>query len=182
MKKDRFNLLVFEALKFFIENPYDEVYLREFAKKVNVNPNTAQRFLNLFLGEELIKEEKKANLRYFKANLENPVLRHIKKTYSIKKIIDSKLVDYLKEQGFSSIILYGSVAKGEDDRRSDIDMLCIGNKKKLELSEVYSKLEKEMNVSAFSFAEWKKQKKENKAFYDEIILHGINLYGEIPLI
>lgn len=180
---DAHGLLIFNSLKFFIENPYEEIYLREFSRKLNISPNTAQRFLDLFLKEKFIKEEKKANLRFFKANLDNIIFRYIKKTYSMKELINWRLIDLLKN--FSNfVILYGSVAKGLDDKNSDIDLLIISSKKK-EINEILLSLEKKFNRNInshiFSFVEWEKQKKDNKAFYQEIISTGINLIGEIPI-
>lgn len=180
--KDRFNLLVLKALKFFIENPYSEIHLREFSRKMKISSNTAQRFLDLFLKENLVKEERKANLRYFKANLQNLVFRQMKITYSIKKITDSGLLNIFKENNFSSVVLFGSVARGEDNELSDIDIVAIGPNKKIDLSKVEKNLDKELNIHFFTFSEWKKHQKSNKAFYQNVISTGINLKGEMPLV
>jgi len=40
----------------------------------------------------------------------------------------------------------------------------------------------EINVKIFSFTEWKKQKNDNKGFYEDVISTGINLIGEMPLV
>jgi predicted nucleotidyltransferase len=180
--KDNYNLLILDALRFFLENPYTEVYLREFARKTKINTNTAQRFLDLFLKQKLVVEEKKAHLRYFKANMENIFFKHLKITYSIKRITESGLIDFFKKNNYSNVILFGSVAKGEDDKTSDIDFILIGKNKKLSLTENEKKLGMEINAHSFTYAEWKKQAKDNKAFYQEVISTGINLIGEKPLV
>jgi len=180
--KQGYNLLVLKALNFFIENPYEEIYLREFSRKLKLIPNTVQRFLNLFLREELIIEERKANSRYFKANMESILFKQIKITMAIKKVKDSKLIDFLKKQEFFSVVLFGSVAKGEDDFKSDLDLVCIGTKKKVTFHNFEGKLGREINTHLFTLAEWKKQKIKNKAFYQDVIISGINLIGELPLI
>ena len=181
--KERYNLLILKALEFFIENPYEEIYLREFSRKLEISPNTAQRFLDLFLKEDFVKEEKKANLRIFKANLDSLVFKYIKKINSIKKIRDSGLIDDLRGR-FSSVILFGSVAKGLDESKSDIDLVCIGDIdiKKINLYDFEKKLKKEINLHIFNRSKWKKQARENKAFYQDVIIDGINLIGEIPII
>ncbi len=170
--------LIFKALEFFINNPYKEIYLREFSRKLKISPNTSQRFLNMFLKEELVIDKREANLRYFKANLENVVFRFLKKTYSVSKIKSSGLINYLKPK-FSNIILFGSMAKGEDDLKSDIDIVCVGKKQKLDLYEYSKKLNKEINIYVFNFSEWRKQKKENRAFYEDVVSSGISLEGEM---
>src|SRR3989344_2496171 len=103
--KDRYNLLILDALEYFINNPNDEIHLRGFSRKLNMSLNSIQRFLNLFLREGLIKEQKKANLRYFRANLDSIVFRNIKITYSLKKIQDSNLLNFLKER-YSNVVLF----------------------------------------------------------------------------
>lgn len=178
------NLLILKTLQFFLENPYQEIYLREFARKLKISPNTAQRFLTLLLKENIIVEERRANLRYFKSNLDDVVFRQIKKTYSIKKIQDSGLLEELKNN-VTSLVVFGSVAKGLDDKNSDIDLLIITiNKKKVEkiIFNFQEKVDMELNTHIFNLTEWKKQKEKNKAFYQDVISDGINLIGELPLI
>ena len=180
MKKG-YNLLILKALEFFIRNPYEDIHLREFSRRLKISPNTAQRFLDLFLKEGFINQERKANLRYFKANLDNIVFRQIKITYSIKELKDSNLINHLKDR-FSSLILFGSLAKGLDDENSDIDMIGIGDIKKINLHDFENILKREINLHSFSIGQWKKQANGNKAFYQDVIIDGINLIGEIPII
>ena len=179
--KNRYNFPILNALQFFIENPYEEIHLREFSRRLNISVNSAQRFLKVFLDENLVKDERKANLRYFRASLDSVVFRSIKKTYSLKQMEDSGLIDFLKKN-FPTAVLFGSVAKGEDDSNSDIDLMCIGLNKKADLFPFQKKLNKEITLHFFTLAQWKQQKKENKAFYQEVISTGIVLVGEMPLL
>jgi len=183
-KKSKYNLLILKALEFFIENPYTEIYLREFSRKLKISPNTAQRFLDLFLKEKLVIEVKKANLRYFKANLNSNLFKHMKIAFSIGKIEKFGLIKNLKNH-VSHCILFGSVAKGLDDEKSDIDLLIITDNKKMAreiLLEHINKFHREINYHIFSWVEWKNQKKNNLAFYQDVIANGINLIGEIPIV
>ena len=56
MKKG-YNLLILKALGFFIDNPYNKIYLREFSRKLKISLNSAQRFLNFFLEKNLSKKK-----------------------------------------------------------------------------------------------------------------------------
>lgn len=185
--KKRYNIdfgdmLVVKALKFFVDNPYGEVYLRDFGRKVGISPNSAQRFLNLFLKEGLVKEFRRANLRYFKANIESFVFRHIKISFSLKVIENSGFVNFLNENGASHVVLFGSVARGEDDKNSDLDVVYIGVKKKLDYLRYESKIGRELNVHFYSWGDWKKVSKENRAFYNDVMRDGINLIGGKPIV
>ncbi|MCK5149541.1 nucleotidyltransferase domain-containing protein [Candidatus Pacearchaeota archaeon] len=183
MKKE-YSFLVLKALNFFVENPYEEIHLREFSRKLKISLNSAQRFLNLFLNENLIKDERKANLRYFKANLDSIVFRNIKLIFSLKKVEDSGIIKAL-EKKVSYVVIFGSIAEGLDDEKSDIDLLVIGkDKKKIReiIFQYQKKFDRELNSHIFSWFEWKKQAKINKAFYQEVITKGVCLVGEKPIV
>ncbi|MEK6925857.1 MAG: nucleotidyltransferase domain-containing protein [Nanoarchaeota archaeon] len=177
--KKVYNFLGLKALSFFIDNSYDEIHLREFSRRLKISVNSAQRFLEMLLSENLIKENRKANLRYFKANLDSIAFRHIKLAFFIKKIEDSRFLDLLQKK-FSNVMLFGSTADGRDDNSSDIDLVCFG-KERIDFSIFEKKLGREINSHYFTLAEWKKQKEENKAFYQEVV-SGINLVGDVPVL
>jgi len=171
-------------VEFFLVNPYKEVYIRELAKKLKISPFATKKYADVLVKDGLILDEKRANLRYLKANMTNLFFKHIKISYNIRKILKSGLVEYLKENlaNVSSIILFGSLAKGEDEERSDIDILIIGKQKHLELDVFRSRLDKEITIHFFSWSEWNGKFKEDHPFYYEVISHGIPLYGELPLL
>ena len=178
--------MLLKELKFFLENPYEEVYLRELAKKTKLSPYAAKKYADMLVKEGLIKDERKANLRYFKANIGNQFFRHLKIAFSINALAKSGLVGHLMSNtaNVSAVVLFGSMAKGEDDEKSDTDILAIGKEKgkHIDMREIEEKLNKDVNLHVFSWSEWNKQAKNNKAFYFEIISHGIPLYGELPIV
>ena len=178
------NLMILEIFKFFLENPYGEVYLRELAKKLKLSPFAIKKYIELLIKENLVKDERKANLRYFKANINNLFFKHLKIAFSINLLIKSGLIDFLKESivNVSSITLFGSMAKGEDSKESDIDIVVIGKEKNFNLSRAKEKIGREINLHIFSWSEWNKKAKQDKPFYFEVISHGIQLYGELPLV
>ena len=178
------NIIPIKILNFFIEHPYQEVYLRELAKKLRLSPFAIKKYLDLLLKENLIIEERKANLRYFKADISSLFFKHLKIAFNMKKIVNSGLISHLLSNlpNITSIILFGSTARGEDDIKSDLDILIIGKNKSISLNKFEEKIAKEINIHIFSWSEWNKEADNNKAFYFDIIANGIPLYGEIPLV
>ena len=172
MKKG-YNSPFLKAVRYFVDSPYDEIYLREFGRKVGISPNSAQRFLNLLLNEGFIVESKRGNLRYFKANIDSVSFRQLKILFSLRTIENSGMFGYLKGKNVSSFILFGSVAKGLDSRESDIDVVCLGPEKNIDLHVFEKKLDRELQIHLFTWAEWKKQAKQNRAFYLDVIKDGI---------
>ena len=120
-----------KILKFFLENPYDEVYLRELAKKLKISPFAVKTYIDSLVKEDLVKDERKANLRYFKANINNLFFKHLKISFNINLLLKSGVIEFIKNNlaNISSIVLFGSMARGDDDKKSDIDILVIGKEK-----------------------------------------------------
>jgi len=172
-----------EIIKYFLDNPYSEVYLRELAKKIHLSPFAVKKYADILVKKAIISEEKKANLRIFKANTGSLFYKHLKIAYNIQKIEDSGLISKLRGiPNVSSLVLFGSTAKGQDDSKSDIDMVVIGKRERINLNSEERKLNKEINLHVYSWSGWKREAKENAAFYYDVVGQGISLYGELPIV
>ena len=82
----------------------------------------------------------------------------------------------------TSIILFGSFAKGENDENSDVDIVVISlgdDKPTEELAEI---LGRDVNLLNFTPAEWSEQGEKNRGLYQDVLLDGIALYGSKPVI
>jgi hypothetical protein len=178
------DLMLIRMAEFFFENSYQEFYLRELAKKLKMSPFAAKKYADLLVKEGLIKEERKANLRYFRANMNSLFFRQLKIAFNVNKLAKSGLIEFLREnlQAVSSVTLFGSMAKGEDDGNSDVDLLIIGKDKRLDPSRFEDKIGKRITTHIFSWSEWNRQAVRNRAFYSDVISHGIPLYGERPIV
>jgi predicted nucleotidyltransferase len=82
----------------------------------------------------------------------------------------------------TSIILFGSYAKGENDEESDVDILTISLAKNKPSAELATLLETDVNLVNFTPAQWSSQAKKNRAFYLDVILDGVVLYGTKPVV
>jgi len=173
-----------KVLELFIKNPHEEYYLREAARILKMDPATVYRSLNLLLKESLIKREKRKNLILYKANMENPSLRYIKIAYTLQWLKKKRLVETLKMElpGLSSVILYGSYAKGENDENSRVELLTISQTRKNITPQLKKLLKKEVFHLNLSLAQWIKIERGNRELYLDIITGGIVLYGEKPLV
>jgi predicted nucleotidyltransferase len=175
----------FKIIFFFIVHSYEEIHLRGLARRLKISPYSTKKFLDFLVSHDLILEEKKANMRYFKANISNNVFKHMKIAFNLKKVYDSGLIDHIQNNvsALSSIVLFGSLARGEDSEESDMDLLVIGKKKKeFDITKFGEKLGREITCFVLSWSEWKDKIKEDKAFYQEIITSGILLFGTLPVI
>ena len=90
-------LMLLKVVKFFLENPYEEVYLRQLANKLKLSTFATKKYADILVNEDLIKEERKANLRYLKANVNNLFFKQLKISFNINKILKSGLINFLQE-------------------------------------------------------------------------------------
>jgi len=180
--KDPFMYPGLRVLLLFFNEPYRDFHLREIAKLAKVSSSTAKRFLDFYNERGFLEKQRKANLVLFKANLENPAFKHMKVSYFLMK--SRPLVDYLREvYPDSSIVLYGSCARGEDDSQSDIDLLVISRKKeKAELDKFEKQFERKITLLVCKPREWEEKARSDRAFYERILTDGIVLQGSLPVV
>lgn len=167
-----------------MDSPYEKYYLREAARLLNMSPMTVKRSLDFLLNNKLIVKEVSKNRILYSANMQNPAFKHIKISRSLSMLLQKDVVEFIKKKvpGVNAVILYGSYAKGEETRDSDMDMLVIAPAKKDISGEISKIMGKDVNVSFFSPAEWSRQARTNRAFYLDVITEGIILYGTRPVV
>lgn len=171
------------VIKVFLDGPTREAHVREVANLSKVSPGSAKKYLDILYKERLLLRRKQANLLLYRGNLEDPAFRQIKVAHSIHKLIKCGLVDYLtSELSPTSITLFGSVARGEDDSKSDVDLFLIAKKRGVELARFEKKLGRKINLIIYDPKTWERKVKEDKPFYDSVTLDGIALYGELPVV
>jgi len=174
----------FKVLALFLKNPHIDYYLRETSRILDMDPMTIKRSLDMLVKDKfLIKFEEKNRILY-RANLENPSLRYLKISYNLSFLQEKKIVEFIinKMKSVTSIMLFGSFAKGENDENSDIDIVVISQSRNKPTSEIAELLNKDVNLLNFTPSQWSKQSKINRAFYLDVIIDGIVLYGTKPVV
>lgn len=151
---------------------------REVAKFLGFSPTAVAKALKKLEKEKMIKIEKnkKINLISLSLNRDNQKTLILKKIENLKIIYESGLADFLEEKfPGSTIILFGSFSRGEDDIQSDIDIAVIGSKdKNLNLTEFEKKIERTINLNFYDSLNIESHLKNN-------ILNGITLIGGVEL-
>jgi len=82
--------------------------------------------LRSFANLGLLLREKQGRMLFYRANMDNPLVRQLKILFTLLQ-----LDDLMKQAKPSShrIILFGSSAEGTDVKESDIDLLLLTNEK-----------------------------------------------------
>jgi len=179
--KSLFEYPGFRILAVFLKEPYREFYLREVASHTKVSVSTVKAYLDSLVSDEFLLRSKRANLALFKANIENPAFKYFKIAYFLRHL--RPLIRHLKRKyEKSSIILYGSCARGEDDKDSDIDLLIIGRADKIELTDFEKKFNRTITLLVYGYQDWEEKARQDKAFYESTITDGLVVQGNLPVI
>lgn len=159
----------------------EELSLRDIAKQASVSTSTAKTCLDYLLRNNMLKMRKVGKSHLFKWE-SNFLAKQTKVLLSLAEISSSNLISEIlqHDRGVVSILLYGSAAKGEDDKKSDVDILVI-TQKKTKIPELKTGLNREITVLVYSYSEWKEKAEKDAAFYNEVILNCIPLCGEKPV-
>ncbi len=152
--------------------------LRELSRKVKLAPTSVKQYLRELKAEGLILESRHRvqGFPLYSANRESERFLCYKKINTLSALSESGLVKYLDNLCMPDVIvLFGSAARGEDIRTSDIDIFLECKEKKLELGKFEKRLGKK--ISTFfseSFGKLSNELKNN-------IINGIRLKGYLKV-
>jgi len=125
---------------------------------------------------DLIRKKNDTLYPTYYANNEGENMRSYKRDSIKFSIIQSGLVEYIKDKTLpSSIILFGSCAKGTYTKKSDIDIFVEAKESKLDISKFEKKLKRSINLLFESKISNLSDELKNN------ILNGIILHGFIKL-
>ena len=188
-----------KILDVFLKSPFKEIHLREIARMSEVSLTNTDNSLRLFLKNNMFKRRDISNMSFFKPNLENETLLKVfeflelerkKEFYNKNKKIARLLQKYtqdvinLSNKKIQLVILFGSVARGEWSKGSDIDILAIVSEKEKDVIAALNKgkidvsplLEiRPISTTVNKFTEGFSEKTE---FYEELWKDRIVLYNE----
>jgi len=104
-------------------------YLSDLARHLGSTPSSLQRELARLAASGILLTRKDGNRVYFKADTDNPIYpdlrRLMEKTSGVAEVIRQTVFGGTSRRPAVAFV-FGSVARGEDDASSDIDLLVVG--------------------------------------------------------
>jgi predicted nucleotidyltransferase len=163
------------VLGLLLLHPERTYYLREVARLTGTVPGTLKREMDKLLEVGLLTVKKVGNQNHYRANQECPVYvdlaNILRKTSGINDVVMNALLP-LSEK-LQSAFIFGSVASGKENAKSDIDLMLIGE---VSYSEVLSlvhplqeQLGREINPKIYGVKEWSKLIQDNGAFVQDVM-------------
>jgi len=175
--KKNFTILELEVFSLLCTRAAEKLSQREIAQILEVSPTAVGSTIKKLLKKELIQLEKTKTINFITFNRENPKAIALKRVENIKNIYISGFAEFLEEKlAGATILVFGSYARGEDTKTSDIDIAVIGRKNKALNVEEFEKIcNRKIHLNFYdSWKEIHKHLKDN-------ILNGILLQGSVEL-
>ena len=140
----RVKIAVMKILFFYPDKKFSG---RELARLIKISPSRTSEVLELFRRYGIINRIKIGNTCEWSLNKENILVKELSKIFKIDekvyKTLKTKIYNILKnEKKILKVILYGSIARGDEKPDSDIDLfILVKNKKdKEKVGDLISKL------------------------------------------
>lgn len=164
-------LNIIDNLKYFFEDCYRRISVREYARLMGVSPPTASKILSELKKEGLLLMEEDRNYVFYNANKNNRVFIDLSRIYWKIKL-DELISLFDKQITNPCIILFGSLSKAETKKDSDIDLCIIGQNKEINIKNFESKLNRKIQLFFFNSIESIKNKELANNIINGYVLEG----------
>ena len=143
-------LNIINNLRPFFEDCYREINVREYAKSSGCSPPTASKRLKNYAGEKLLLQRAEYNRLLFSANRTSADFRDLARCYWRHRL--SPLIQNMERALTTpAAMLFGSLAKGEARRDSDVDIAIFAPAKKpLETAALQRQFGREITIHWFN--------------------------------
>lgn len=168
-----------KILKLFFDGPNVRLHIREVARRTGLSPFGAMKILESLEKEGMLVKEPTPIVVEYHGNYTNEKFLALKRSLNLYGLYTSGLVSALIDfyNVPECICIFGSYAKGEDIKESDIDLAIVTSIKKLpDLGAYEEKLKRKISVHLV-----KDVKKEDAGFINSLA-NGIVLYGYLEVV
>jgi predicted nucleotidyltransferase len=163
------------VLALLFGQPERSFYTSEVVRSVHSGTGAVERELSRLRSSGLVSVERIGNQKHYRANRDSPIFEELQslvlKTVGLAEPIRKSLQPYA--DAIKAAFVYGSVAKGTDTARSDIDLMVIGDE--LNYSDLYTaaqdaeqKLRRKVNPTFLSPKDWQRKASERGSVVNKI--------------
>ncbi len=156
-----------KILRLFVKNPTSEMQLKHIESATKLAKLSVLKWTKELARQKLLTTRSIGRTTLYTLSRENPSVKQFRILHNID-YINAKLgnID-------SQIFLYGSFARGENDEKSDIDLLVIS--KDRDIIKKLKVLDDRIKVSFYSPLEWSMAARKDKVFFNNVEKDKIRL-------
>lgn len=161
-------------LKLYFSHPEKKYYLRELERLFKKPVAYIRREMLALEKAGLFNSEFQGRGKYFSLNGKFPFYKELEKIVSKTIGLEKNLADSLIAlKNIEAAFIFGSIAKGDKDSLSDVDLMIIGRPDEDKLIAAISRLEaeigREINYHIFSHEDLIKKIKEKNSFIKSVM-------------
>lgn len=173
-----------DALALLLLHPEESRHVREIARAIGKAPGTLLRELNALAAAGVLLRKPVGNQVHFQANPDCPIyeeLRSIlKKTVGVADVLREALAPLGAK--VRAAFVYGSVARGDERARSDLDVMVVGEASfgdvVAALAPAQESLRREVNPNVYPALEFRKKLAARDPFLKRVLAgHKIFIVG-----
>jgi predicted nucleotidyltransferase len=164
------------VLALIFGRPERSFYTSEIVRNVHSGTGAVERELSRLQHSGLVTVERIGNQKHYRANRESPIFEELQsivlKTIGLSEPLRQSLATYADK--IKTAFVYGSVAKGADTARSDIDLMVIGDD--LTYTDLYEGLQKaestlrrHVNPTFLSLEDWRRKASHKDSVIAKIV-------------
>ena len=163
------------VLALIFGQPGRSFYMSEIVRNVHSGTGAVERELSRLQRSGLVSVERIGNQKHYRANPQSPIFGELRSIVTKTVAVTEPLEKFLEPHADSikAAFVYGSVAKGTDTARSDIDLMVIGDE--LNYSELYTALQnaedalrRKVSPTFLSPQDWRRKASGKTSFISKI--------------
>lgn len=118
-----------KVLELFFNEPSKHWHFKDIIQIAKISRQQANKWLKRFMKEKLVLHIKPTGkMPYFVANFSEPNYKNRKKLFAFSRLCSSGLLSHLQSLAKAkAVIIFGSYARADWDKESDIDIFIYGD-------------------------------------------------------
>ena len=172
----------FGVMRNFLSDYSRGIYGRELIKKVKMSPKAIALTLKEIEDEGILSSKMKGNIKYYSFNFFNPLVAEqiafFEKWNALEFFEKHKnLFDFFKNMGGEAVVVFGSYAKGNYSKGSDLDVFVVGKIDSVKLKELAKNYSIKLQVFSNSVSEFRSAVKSKEVLVKEILENHVIIKG-----
>jgi len=163
-----------DILALLFARPDGAFYQREIVRATEGGKGAVERELRSLVDAGILLREKSGNLAYYRANRDCPIYAELRgimlKTAGLADVLREALA---RVDGIRFAFVFGSMAQGTGDAKSDVDVLIVGNASFADVSAALlpaqERLSREVTPTVYSPDEFRQRMAEKHHFLARVL-------------
>lgn len=171
----------YEIINQYLGDYNKVIHGRELIGKVPISQKGIALALSELEEQNMLKSERKGNAKNYRLNIENAEIKDVLLVSEVlrkmKFLMQNQRLAGIFKQDRRIVGIFGSYAKGEQKKNSDIDVFIIGDKKEDDYGSKGKAFDLKISIKYFSEEGFISLLRNKNPLCKEIIANHVNIFG-----